>query len=159
MGKVLSNFLHGYAGAISRSLDDVVVAMPNKSEGTIAFGCPVALDEDRIGIVPFDPATHTTADFLGITVRIPSKTPDTYGDSVGAYGKDELADVLVRGHIVVKTASNAAKLGDPVTIRKSDGAFSVETGDGFIALPNVHVSGATDSAGCMEVLLNIRNIL
>ena len=86
MGKVLSSFTNGWAGSIARNRDDVVVA----------------LDETKTGVVPFDGNTHTGADFVGVTVRLPSKTPDTYGSNEGKYAANEMVDVLVRGHIVAK---------------------------------------------------------
>ena len=105
MGKVLKTFTHGYAGAIARSLDDVVVSFPNKSPNPLAFGVPVALSQDKTGVVPFDGSTHTAANFVGVTVRNPSKTPDAYGSDVSAYAAGDLADVLVRGHIAAATAA------------------------------------------------------
>ena len=159
MGKVLSYFLNGYPGAIARSLDDVVIALANKSGAALDFGVPVAMNTDHTGVVKFDPATHTGADFVGITVRNPSKTPDTYGSNVGSYGKDDLVDVLVRGHILGQSSSYDGKLGDPVGISKTDGTFVTETGADVVALPNVRLSGLRDAAGCAELLLTERNMI
>ncbi len=157
MGKVLKNFTYGYAGAISRSLDDVVVALANKSGAEIGFGVPVALSDDKDGVVPFG-SSHTAAKFVGVTVRSPAKTPDTYGESTGSYAANDLVDVLVRGHVVVPMASSSAGVGDPVSIVKSTGAFTVGTADTMVQLANVHVSGATDS-GLAEIVLNTRNVV
>ena len=157
MGKVLKNFTNGFAGAISRSIDDVVVALANKSNNPLAFGVPVALNGDKNGVVPFDGSTHTAADFVGVTVRNPSKTPDAYGSDVGSYASGELVDVLVRGHIVVKLTGGM--LGAPVSIKKSDGSFSTSTGDSYVALTNAHVSAAADGNGMTEILLNTRNVI
>lgn len=159
MGKVITTFMNGTAGAISRALDDVVVALANKSGAALAFGVPVALNADRTGVVLFDPNTHTGADFVGVTVRLPAKTPDAYGSNVASYANNDLVDVLVRGHIVAKMDNRNGKPGNAVTIRKSDGAFSVGTGNDYVALPNVRVSGAPDAAMCAELLLTGRNIL
>ncbi len=157
MGKVLKNFTHGFAGAIARGLDDVVVAMANKSGAEIGFGVPVALSDSKDGVVPFG-ASHTAAKFVGVTVRNPSKTPDAYGESVGSYAANDLVDVLVRGHIVVPMASTAAGVGDAVSIVKATGAFSVGTADTMVQLTNAHVSGAPDG-GMAEIVLNTRNLV
>ena len=159
MGKVISSFTNGFPGAIARALDDVVVAFANKSEAALAFGVPVVLDATQTGVTLFDPATHTAADFVGITVRNPSKTPDTYGSSTGSYAANDLVDVLVRGHIVVKMENWDGKLGDPVTIKKADGSWSNATGADYVALPNVRISSATDGTMCAELLIPERNVL
>ena len=157
MGSVLKNFSHGCPGAISRSLDDVVVALANKSNAPMAFGIPVALNSDKTGVIPFDANTHTAADFVGVTVRNPSKTPDIYGDNLGSYGPKDIADVIVRGHVVVRV-NGTARLGMPVSILKSNGQFSTSTADTAVMLNNVHVSGAA-SESLAEILLNTRNML
>ena len=159
MGKVLSYFLNGYPGAIARSLDDVVVALVNKSGTALDFGVPVAMDSTGTGVVKFDPTTHTGADFVGITVRNPSKTPDTYGSNEGSYARDDIVDVLVRGHIVARTESYDGKMGDPVGISRTDGSFVTETGADVVALPNVRLSGLRDALGCAELLVTERTVV
>ena len=159
MGKVLSSFTNGYAGAIARGIDDIVVALANKSDAAIAFGIAVALSADKTGIVPFDPSAHTGADFVGFTVRNPSKTPDAYGASVGSYAANDLADVLVRGHIAVRVTGTAA-LGDPVAVDPSSGNLVVADGtSGQIVLPNVRVSAIPDGNHMAEVVLTGRNVI
>ena len=159
MGKVLSSFTNGWAGSIARNKDDVVVALANKSGSEIAFGVPVALDETKTGIVPFNASSHTGADFVGVTVRLPSKTPDTYGSNEGKYGANDMVDVLVRGHIVGKVVVGTTALGAAVAIRASDNAFAIGSGEGFVALPNVRVSGVADGLKNTELVLTERNIL
>ena len=159
MGKVLSSFLNGYAGAIARSLDDVVVSLANRSGDALAFGVPVAFNSDHSGIVPFDPTSHTGASFIGVTVRNPSKTPDTYGGNTGSYADSDIVDVLVRGKIVVKMAGSNPVPGSSVNILKSTGGFTVASGDNVVALNNVHISTAPDSAGMAEIVLNTRNLI
>ena len=159
MGKVLSSFTNGWAGSIARNRDDVVVALANKSGNDIAFGVPVALDETKTGVVPFDGNTHTGADFVGVTVRLPSKTTDTYGRNEGKYAANEMVDVLVRGHIVAKVITGTTTLGAAVSVRKSDNAFAIDTGDTFVALPNVRVSNVADGLKNTELVLTERNIL
>ena len=159
MGKVLSNFTNGFAGAIARSVDDIVIAMANKGESPIAFGRPVALGEDKDGVVPFDGSTHTAADFVGVAVRNPSKTPDAYGSNTGSYAAGEMVDILVRGHIVVKLAGSDPMIGDAVSIQKSTGGFAVGSGDSYVALPTVTLTAAPDADGMAEILLTTRNLL
>ena len=50
-------------------------------------------------------------------------------------------------------------LGGAVSIRKSDNAFAIGTGDTFVALPNVRVSAVADGLKNTELLLTERNIL
>ena len=159
MGKVLSSFTNGWAGSIARNKDDVVVALANKSGAEIAFGVPVALDETKTGIVPFNASSHTGADFVGVTVRLPSKTPDTYGSNEGKYGANDMVDVLVRGHIVGKVVVGTTALGAAVAIRASDNAFAIGSGEGFVALPNVRVSGVADGLKNTELVLTELNVL
>ena len=158
MGKVLKSFNHGYAGAIARNMDDVVVAFANRSTGEMAFGIPVALSTDRSGVVPFDGSTHTAVDFVGVTVRNPSKTPGAYGSNEGSYAKGELVDVLVRGHIVVSIQGNPAR-GDVLAIRTSDSKFSSGSGTGLVTLTNAHVSAPADLNNLAEIVLNNRNLV
>ena len=159
MGKVLSTFQHGFAGAIGRNLDDVVVALANKSGEAIPFGTPVVLSSDQTGVIPFDGDTHTADDFVGVTVRNPSKTPDTYGSDTADYAANDIVDVLTRGHIVVELDASGAKMGDAVAIDKSTGGFTTGTGNTVVPLTNVHLSAAPDSLGMAEILVNTRNIL
>ena len=77
MGKVQNLFSNGSAGAVSRSVDDIVIAVRNASETDIPFGAPVFMAAD--GAVPFDLSTpQDFAAFLGFAVRVADKTPDTY---------------------------------------------------------------------------------
>jgi len=159
MGKVLSSFTNGYPGAIARAVDDIVISMANKGDAPIAFGMPVALSEEKDGVMPFDGSYHTAADFVGVAVRNPSKTPDTYGDNTGSYAENELVDVLVRGHIVVKLAGTDPGIGDAVSIKKSSGGFAVGSGDSYVALQNLRLSAVPDANGMAEILLTTRNLL
>ena len=160
MGRILSYFGHGWAGSTARALDDVVVAFANHSGFPIAFGVPVALDPYGDGVVPFDPDRHTGADFVGVTVRAPSKAPDNYYEVTGSYGPDDLVDVLVRGHIVARVEDGDTILGAPVSIFKDTGSFAVGTGDDYIPLTNVRISVPLEPrTGLAELLLTTRNIL
>jgi len=159
MGKVLSRFTNGYPGAISRAVDDVVIALPNKYGTPIAFGQPVVLTSDGTGVLPFT-SSNTADQFLGVAVRNPSKTPSTYGSNTGSYASDELVDVLVRGHVTVYMPNdNNVRVGNVVSIIKSNGAFSVSTGDAVVPLTNAHVSAGIDGNNCVEIVLNSRNVI
>ena len=77
MGKVQAVFGNGSPGAITRSVDDIVISVKNAGEGEIAFGTPVFLASG--GAVPFDTdSPQDFSSFLGFAVRIADKTPDTY---------------------------------------------------------------------------------
>ena len=161
MGKVLSAFKNGYPGSIARSVDDVVTAFANKSNLPIPFGKAVVISENKDGVVPFDPTVHTGENFVGVAVRAPSKTPDTYGSSTGSYAPGELVDVITRGHVVVEMANSTGGLGSPVSIYKTNGKFiaTTTTGENYIPLPNVHLSARADGDNRAEILINTRAIL
>ena len=159
MGKVLSTFTNGWAGAISRSLDDVVVPLANKSGAALPYGVPVALDANHTGVVRFDANTHTATEFVGITVRAPAKTPDAYGGNTGSYDVSDVVDVLVRGHIVAAVDNWVGALGDVISVKKSDGKFAVGTGNDYLALSNVRISAAPDGASNAELVITERNVI
>ncbi len=157
MGKVLSVFNHGMAGAISRSVDDVVIAVPNRAQSSLAFGVPVVLNDAGTGAVKFTSAS-TAADFLGVTVRSASKTPDTYGASVGSYAPGEMMDVLSRGSIIVQVKTGTPAAGGPVYIVKATGEFTAAAdGDNTVELTSAKFRGAKDGKRMAEIVLLSRN--
>ena len=159
MGKVLSSFGNGFPGAISRAIDDVVIAMPNHHTDPIPFGTPVVLSSAGNGVVPFG-AANTAAQFVGVAVRNPSKTPETYGESAGTYLPGDLVDVIVRGHVTVHMPSTyQANVGTVVSIVKATGEFSIVTGDTVVPIPNAHVTTAPDSNQNVEIVINNRNLV
>ena len=135
MGKVLSRFTNGFTGAVSRSIDNIVISMGNASGGEIPFGAPV---------------------FLQAAV----KAPDTYGSDEATYAPGDAVDVLVRGSVILQF-DGLALPGDSVYIRKADGALVTEAGgEGTtLKLPNVTVRTAADGGGRAEAVLTGRNIL
>ena len=164
MGKVLSTFDIGWPGAISRSVDDIVVSLKNAGTDPIPFGAPVFLTSDGEGVVAFSnnasPA-QTFASFVGFAVRVANKTPDTYpsgqdmssirGVQSGAWNPKEPVEVLVRGTIAVEN----------VYLRKEDGALVPSAGaEGTtILLENVKMrTPQTSNRPCSEVLVTTRNI-
>lgn len=161
MGKVLSTFGNGFVGSVSKSIDNVIIPMANTGENAIDFGMPVAFDEDKIGAVLFDATEMTAADFIGVTVRNPSKTPSEYGSSTGKYEPGDIMDVLVRGHIVVKvvSANPAPTPGDAVAVLKSGGRFTAGSETTKLPLTNARYSTTPDSSGLAEIVLDKRNLI
>ena len=169
MGKVLGHFENGFAGAASRSIDNIIVALKNASDGEIPFGAPVFLKASSAGVVNFTAGTTTSEQFAGFAVRVPDKTPDAYPDALGAgtasdrgaFRPGDPVDVLVRGSVIVPIATTSARIGDKVYVRLSDGKLVTAAGDsGTTAeLPGVTVRGARDSGGCCEVTVTKRNLI
>ena len=118
MGKVLSGFPNGWAGAISRAVDDIVEAHGNTSGTAIPFGSPVFLDGDHTGVTGIT-ANAGAETFLGFAVRSPAKTPSVYGNeeegSRASYEADEIVDVLVRGSIVLPASGSGILPGKPAS--------------------------------------------
>lgn len=160
MGKVLSTFLNGMSGAISRSVDDVVVSFRNMSGGAIPFGAPVFLNAAGTGITLFVAGTTDSDRFVGFAVRIPDKTPETFDSNAGQYNANDPVDVLVRGSMAVRIDS-AAAAGSSLYMRKSDSKIVASAGaeGSTVQLPHVTVRTARDSASVCEVVVTERNIL
>ncbi len=166
MGKVQKIFGNGSPGAVTRSVDEIVISVRNASEADIPFGAPVFLSDG--GAVPFSltaPQDFTT--FLGFAVRVADKTPDTYPQDqsgnlqAGCWKPGDVMEVLVRGSIIVKMAT-AALLGDKVYIRKSDGQLTPNPGTSgtTIQLENVRVRNNRDTLySATEVVVTERNAL
>ena len=166
MGKVQNLFSNGSAGAVSRSVDDIVIAVRNASETDIPFGAPVFMAAD--GAVPFDLSTpQDFAAFLGFAVRVADKTPDTYpagqftDPPEGAWHPGDVMEVLVRGGIVVPMTASGSR-GGAVYLRKADGKLTANPGGSgeTVLLENVRIRQprTSDSAFC-EVIVNKRNII
>ena len=166
MGKVQAGFGNGSPGAITRSVDDIVISVKNAGEEDIAFGAPVFLASG--GAVPF--STESPQDFgsfLGFAVRIADKTPDTYprdqsgNPQAGCWKPGDVMEVLVRGGITVSLEASGSA-GGRVYIRKSDGGLTASAGaaDSTVLLENVRIrnSGAAGEPGT-EVIVNKRNII
>ena len=173
MGKVLSTFDIGWPGAISRSVDDIVVSLRNAGSDPIPFGAPVFLVADGEGVVAYDPnasPAHTFASFVGFAIRVAGKTPDTYparqdmssirNDQSGVWNTNEPVEVLVRGTIAVETSVGFLPGGD-VYLRKEDGALVPEAGEEgeTFLLENVKMrTPQGNNRPCSEVLITTRNI-
>ena len=160
MGKVLGTFTNGFTGAVSRSIDNIIVSMKNGSGGEISFGAPVFLAHGENACRTFDAQDSAAAAFLGFAARAAVKAPDVYGSSEASYSVGDPVDVLVRGSVILQFTT-AVVPGSAVYIRKADGALVTEAGaEGTtLALPNVTVRTASDSSNRAEVVLSKRNIL
>ena len=160
MGKVLGTFTNGFTGAVSRSIDNIVISMKNGSGGEIPFGAPVFLVPGENTCRTFDAQDSTAAEFLGFAARAAVKAPDVYGSNEASYSVGDPVDVLVRGSVILQFTT-AVVPGAAVYIRKADGALVTEAGaEGTtLALPNVTIRTASDGEHCAEVVLSKRNIL
>ena len=166
MGKVQNAFGNGSPGAVTRSVDEIVIAVRNAGEEDIPFGAPVFLAAG--GAAPFDPAApQDFSAFLGFAVRVADKTPDTYpsgqfGDPPeGAWKPGDVMEVLVRGGIGIRMTSSGSK-GGSVWIRKADGKLTSNAGESgtTVLLENVRIRQPRNAASeCCEVIVNRRNII
>ena len=166
MGKVQAVFGNGSPGAITRSVDDIVISVKNAGEEDIAFGAPVFLASG--GAVPFNKDDPQDFDaFLGFAVRIADMTPDSYprdqaGTSqAGSWKHGDVMEVLVRGGIAV-TMGASGEQGGKVYIRKSDGALTVAAGQSgtTVLLENVRIRNPQGFGGNVaEVIVNSRNLI
>ena len=160
MGKVLKLFGNGYPGAVSRSIDHIIISLRNASGGEIPFGAPVFLVSGEKACTVFDPSLSAAGNFLGFAVRAADKTPDVYGSSQASFAPNDPVDILVRGSVVLKF-TGAVPPNAGVYIRKSDGAVMAVAGEEgtSLQLPNVTVRTPRDSGACAEVVLTKRNCM
>lgn len=170
MGKVLNAFGYGYPGAITRSVDDIVISIRNASETDIPFGAPVFMTEN--GAVPFNLETpQEFAAFLGFAVRVSDKTPEAYptgqmndassAGETGVWKAGDLMEVLVRGTIALASTVSGTR-GGKLYIRKSDGKLTATAGasGSTILLENVRIRNPRAGwSSCCEAVVNKRNIL
>ncbi len=160
MGKVLSRFNNGFAGTASRSIDNVIIAVKNASGGDIPFGAPVFLKSGEVSCLAFNAETSTAEKFLGFAVRVPDKTPEVYDSNEAVFKANELAEVLVRGSVVLQFGG-AVSPGSSVYIRKSDGVLVTDAGAAgtTLQIPNATVRNVSDTSSRAEVILTKRNIM
>ena len=159
MGQVLKDFYNGWAGTVSRQKDDVIISLKNSGGAVIPYGAPVFMKAPDTGVRPFNSATHTADDFVGFAVRIPDKTPETYGSAQGEWPRYGNVDILVRGSISIRLAT-ASRATDKVYIRKSDSLLTTLPGNEgtTVELPNVRCRGNRDSNEITEVVVTKRNL-
>ena len=167
MGKVQDIFGNGTPGAVSRSVDDIVISVRNNASADVPFGAPVFLDSNG-GAVPFDISDpQEFAAFLGFAVRVADKTPGTYPQGqfedpqAGAWHPGDVMEVLVRGGIAILLEAAGVR-GDAVYIRKADGRIVTAPGTAgtSILLENVRIRNPrTGRTSCCEAVVNKRNII
>lgn len=160
MGKVLKKFTNGFVGAASRSIDNVIISTKNGASAEIPFGAPVFLKAGENACQPFNESTSTEANFMGFAVRVPDKTPDTYGSDTASFAANDPVEVLVRGSVVLQF-SGSVNPGSSVYIRKSDGVLVTDAGasGSTLQLPGVTVRTVSDGSNRAEVILKTRNIM
>ena len=164
MGKVQKGFGNGSPGAVSRSVDDIVISVKNAGNTDVPFGAPVFMGSG--GAVPFSTANpQEFTDFLGFAIRVADKTPETYprdqsGESqAGVWKAGDVMEVLVRGGIAVSLGASG-DTGRAVYIRKSDGALTGKPGTegSTVLLENVRVRNKPGPGETVsEVTVNARN--
>ena len=171
MGKVISDFDIGWPGAISRSVDDIVVSMKNAGSDAIGFGKPVFLSDDGSGVTAWNSSDPKTFErFVGFAVRSASKTPSTYptgqdmrtrsGNQEGGWEPGQVVEVLVRGSIAVRAVSGFDP-GGKVYLRKYDGSIVPSAGSegSTVLLENVRCKTPQHgTGGCAEMVVTTRNI-
>lgn len=170
MGTVQKVFAYGSPGAVTRSVDDIIISVKNASERDIPFGAPVFLAEH--GAVPFDTSDSQEFDtFLGFAVRVADKTPDAFprgqfndassDGETGVWHAGDVMEVLVRGSVALATVQSGSR-GSRVYIRKSDGKLTTSAGTSgtTVLLENVRVRNPRNewTATC-EATVSKRNIL
>ena len=162
MGKVSSGFPHGWAGASSRAVDDIVEAYANVSGTAIPFGSPVFQDSERTGVTGIQAGAGTET-FLGFAVRSPAKTPNVYGtedeNSRGAYEAGEMVDVLTRGSIVLEAAGSGILPGKQVYINLDTGKAVSASSSSTLMIPGCRFRTGRDANGMAEVVLVTRNLM
>ena len=165
MGKVLSKFSNGWAGSVSRQKDDVIVAVKNVGQTAVKPGEPVFLYNGvtPAGVRGFISGTTTDAEFAGFAVRVPDKTPETWGDSqnIAEWKPGDVMDILVRGSTVVYCGTAGAKAGNPVYIRKSDAVIVTNPGSEgtTVQIPDTYVRAPRDAYSNAEIVVAERHIL
>lgn len=158
MSQVLNTYKNIAPGAVTRSIDAVIVALHNEGDEPIPFGAPVFLGENG-GVTLSDEDSLATG-FVGIAVRSPSKVPSEYGSGEASYEPNGIVDVLVRGSICVQLVSQSCDVGGAVYYDPANRTFETETDEDFITLSNVAWRTAADSGdGLAEIVVKTRNII
>ena len=162
MGKVLSSFTNGWPGTVSRSKDDIIIAMKNVGAVAIRPGDPVFLKNTVTpgGVQGFISGTTTENEFVGFAVRVPDKSPETFGSNASEWKSGDVVDILVRGSLTVSTDSAAPKVGQQLYIRKSDAALVTSAGSEgtTVPLPDTYVRAPLDTASRIEITVTKRHL-
>ena len=155
MGKVISTFSRGWAGAVSRSKDDVIISLKNADSAPIPFGAPVFIRVNDQGGINFNAETTGYDTFVGFAVRVADKTPPTQQAFSGQYEPGDIVEVLTRGSITLPIATSYSRAGDKLYIRKADAKLTITPGSEgtSIQIENAVLRGTRDAAGFSEVTL------
>ena len=108
MGKVLGTFTNGFTGAVSRSIDNIIVSMKNGSGGEIPFGAPVFLAHGENACRTFDAQDSAAAAFLGFAAR---------GALVTGAGAEDTT--LALPNVTVRTASDSGNRAEVVLSKRN----------------------------------------
>ena len=149
-GKVLK-WTNGYAGQVSRSIDDIIESFANSDTNPILFGAPVALVSGNVKNV-----STTNTDLIGVAVRT-IKTEQTYGGHDAKYMPNEMVDVIKRGTVCMAVPSAATPAaGGTVYVVKATGALATAADSTNTITTNWKFKGAKDTNNVVEVVLTER---
>lgn len=157
-GKVIGTSLNiGYPGNVSRMSDAVIMGFPVGGSSNIKYGEPVSFDPTTGKIVAVTKDTTGTT-IIGFAVR---RVGQPYVDSEDGwyYKPGDVADVLVRGSIVVEieTATGIAARGGVYLDTTTGKITSVSTSN--TAIPNaIFSTGKVDANKTVEVTVTERGI-
>lgn len=150
-GKVIGKtFDYGFAGQVSRSIDDIVEALPNLGSAAIAFGAPVVLSGD--GVRAFA-GGDTAGQVIGFATRY-TKTNDTYGEDDAKCNPGEMVSVLKRGTMTVKVLDGTPAKGGKVYLTAGGAVSAAATGN--TALTNMVFASGMDGNGIAEITILTR---
>lgn len=153
-GRVIgTSFDHGFAGHVSRSVDNIVLNSVNGDTKAIEFGAPVVLATN--GVKNFVGGSSTAAQFVGIAVRI-AKTNETYGKDDAAYQVGENIDVLTRGTVSVVCVAGTPAEGGAVYI-DGNGDFTANAASATL-IANAKWRGGADANKVAELTVLTRNL-
>lgn len=146
-GKVLS-FNNGFAGQVSRSIDDIIESFANVDTAAIVFGAVVALKPDANGVTNLNGGTP-----VGIAARV-AKTNDTYDKDDAKFNPREMVDVIKRGSVSVEVASGNPVMGGQVYVVKASGKIAAAAdGDKTLAPAGWRFKTGKDGNGIAEIVL------
>ena len=153
-GKVYAA-LKGFAGTVSRSVDDIIESFVNKeSTANIAFGAPVVFDASTGGVKK---VASGSTEALGVAVRS-TKTENTYGGNDPAYKPGELVDVIKRGSVIINVGNSLTPAaGGIVYITKATGAWATSADSTNTINTGWKFKGAKDANYNVEIVLPERN--
>ena len=153
-GKVYAA-LKGFAGTVSRSIDDIIETFVNaESSDPILFGAPVVFDATSGGVK--NVAAGST-EALGVAVRS-TKTEETYGGNDPKYKAGELVDVIKRGSVIINVGSSLSPAaGGIVYITKATGAWAVAADSTNTINTGWKFKGTKDANYNVEIVLPERN--